>query len=508
MNIHEQYDIQQNEDGYTLIIKFDMLNEEYSQELNESSDITTTNFFEELKKFVKDKFPNLKVNLAKVMVGTTIICSIPLGTALASSNNYTVKSGDTLWKIANQYGVTINDIKNYNNLSSDVINVGQNIQIPDYTSTNIKVALNGNTVSITPDPIIVNGSTYVPIRAFTEMVGGYIWWNSSSSTIGITKDDVKVAFVINSSVARINGKQVSMEPSLTVNRTTYVPIRFLADAFGLSIGWNGTTNTVSVNEPQEKLYSAKSGDTLWKIAQNNGTTVAAIKSANNLTSDIIYVGQKLTIPATTDIVTDTPDDVSDTPIITYKTHTVVKGDNLWDLSIYYGIPMAELLAVNNLTTKSNLSLGQQLQIPVHNVPIKPVISEKHGELLEWWTEAQFVFAINDIAKVTDFQTGTSFYVKRTIGANHADCEPLTAKDSAIIKEVWGGSYSWTSRAVIVEVDGRKIAASMSSTPHDIQFIKDNNFNGHFDIHFLNSTRHSDGMINESHQTQIHIAAGL
>lgn len=61
----------------------------------------------------------------------------------------------------------------------------------------------------------------------------------------------------------------------------------------------------------------------------------------------------------------------------------------------------------------------------------------------------------------------------------------------MIKEVWGGEYSWKERAVIVEVDGRKIAASMASMPHDVSYIKDNNFNGHFDLHFKNSTRHKD-----------------
>ena len=62
--------------------------------------------------------------------------------------------------------------------------------------------------------------------------------------------------------------------------------------------------------------------------------------------------------------------------------------------------------------------------------------------------------------------------------------------------------------MIVSVDGRKIAASMASMPHDIDFIKDNNFNGHFDIHFKNSTRHVDGAVSDAHQRQIAIAAGV
>ncbi|OEF99884.1 glycosyl hydrolase [Vulcanibacillus modesticaldus] len=262
--------------------------------------------------------------------------------------------------------------------------------------------------------------------------------------------------------------------------------------------------------PKQTTYTVVSGDTLWKIASRFGTSVLALKQINNLTSDRIHVGQKLTIPTVENTATQNKgtQETYTKPTVTYITHTVSKGDNLWDLSIRYGIPFTELLSVNKLTQNSTLTLGQKLTIPVHHIPVKPVVSEKHGELLDWWTEAQYVFPIGKVAKVTDFQTGRTWYVKRTIGANHADSEPLTAKDAAIIKEVWGGTYNWNKRAIIIEVDGRRIAASMTSMPHDIQYIKDNNYNGHFDIHFLNSTRHKDGKMTESHQKQVRIAAGV
>jgi len=44
-------------------------------------------------------------------------------------------------------------------------------------------------------------------------------------------------------------------------------------------------------------------------------------------------------------------------------------------------------------------------------------------------------------EVVDFYTGKSFFVKRTGGSNHADCETLTVKDTNIMKEIWGG-FSW------------------------------------------------------------------
>jgi hypothetical protein len=76
-----------------------------------------------------------------------------------------------------------------------------------------------------------------------------------------------------------------------------------------------------------------------------------------------------------------------------------------------------------------------------------------------------------------------------------------------MKSLWGNQWSWQIRPVIVLVDGRKLAASASAMPHGIQYIADNGFNGHFDVHFLNSTRHSDGLVNEEHQRAVKIAGG-
>ncbi|MGI6577330.1 MAG: LysM peptidoglycan-binding domain-containing protein [Eubacteriales bacterium] len=252
------------------------------------------------------------------------------------------------------------------------------------------------------------------------------------------------------------------------------------------------------------LILSKPGDTLWKIANAHGLSVSSLQAINSLSGTTIYPGQQLVVKPGTGTVDPTPS----VNTVTYKSYTVQSGDTIWDLSIKFGIPQQELLKANNLTMSSRLSVGQKLTIPVHHIAVKPTVSANHGEYLDWWSEAQYVFPINKIATVTDFKTGRSFKIKRTIGANHADCEPLTASDAAIIKEIWGGAYSWSERAVIVNVDGRKIAASMASMPHDVDYVKNNNFNGHFDLHFRNSTRHIDGTVNNAHQNQIKIAAGL
>jgi hypothetical protein len=151
------------------------------------------------------------------------------------------------------------------------------------------------------------------------------------------------------------------------------------------------------------------------------------------------------------------------------------------------------------------------------------------ELLDWWKTAQNVFARGDIATVKDVYSGKTFKVQRTMGTNHADAEALTIQDTNIIKSIWGG-FSWDRRPVHIYIDGRVLAASMSAMPHagldsapayayvknrsdgygsgeNLDVIKKNGMDGHFDIHFLNSTRHKDGKIDSEHQSTIKIAAG-
>lgn len=150
------------------------------------------------------------------------------------------------------------------------------------------------------------------------------------------------------------------------------------------------------------------------------------------------------------------------------------------------------------------------------------------ELLDWWKAGKSAFPIGAVAEVKDVKTGKTFKIKRTMGSNHADCEALTKEDTQIIKSIWGG-FSWDTRPVILTVGNRRLAASMSSLPHagvdsapfgavvnnrsegygtgqNLDAVKGNGMNGHFDVHFLNSTRHKDGKVDPRHQAAIAVAA--
>ena len=99
----------------------------------------------------------------------------------------------------------------------------------------------------------------------------------------------------------------------------------------------------------DNYYIVKSGDSLWKIANQYGLTVAELKDLNNLTSDNLSVGQILEVP--------TLDNSSNSD----DTYIVKSGDSLWKIANQYGLTVAELKNLNNLTS-DNLSIGQVLKI--------------------------------------------------------------------------------------------------------------------------------------------------
>ena len=113
--------------------------------------------------------------------------------------------------------------------------------------------------------------------------------------------------------------------------------------------WGIRDNTPETGpEPGVIEYIVQSGDTLWLLAQRFNTTVAAIKALNNLTSDVLMIGQVLLIPGTD----TTP------PSFTY---TVRAGDTLWLLAQRFNTTVAAIKALNNLTSDV-LMIGQILYI--------------------------------------------------------------------------------------------------------------------------------------------------
>lgn len=106
------------------------------------------------------------------------------------------------------------------------------------------------------------------------------------------------------------------------------------------------------------------------------------------------------------------------------------------------------------------------------------------------------------ATVIDLSTGKRFKIRRVGGHNHLDVEPKTAADTATLKKVYGGSWSWDSRPILLIAGKHYYAAAMNGMPHGAQINKKNNFNGQFCIHLNGSTTHGTEKANAQHQNNV------
>ncbi|WP_080845763.1 hypothetical protein [Cytobacillus gottheilii] len=145
-----------------------------------------------------------------------------------------------------------------------------------------------------------------------------------------------------------------------------------------------------------------------------------------------------------------------------------------------------------------------------NIKMLEGVASTHGlgyhiEMLEW---DQVNKQLPKFSKfhVLDTESGRMFEVQRRAGSQHADVQPLTAKDTKIMKEIYDGQWSWRRRSIIVITKDRWIAASMHGMPHGAGALP-NNFPGHFCIHFYGSTTHRTNEMDLSHKLMIFKASG-
>lgn len=145
---------------------------------------------------------------------------------------YIVVKGDTLWSIANKNNISVDKLKQLNNLTSNIISIGQQLKISDSNSSNN------------------NGNNYIVQK------GDSLW--SIANRYGITVNDL-----------------------VNYNNLTSLTIK-IGQELMIPVG-------------QQTTYTVKQGDTLWSIAQKYNTTVDRLISANNLLSTILSIGQVLVI---------------------------------------------------------------------------------------------------------------------------------------------------------------------------------------------------------------------
>lgn len=241
--------------------------------------------------------------------------------------NYTVKSGDSLSKVAQKFEITVNQLKMINNLSSESLDIGQILIIPA-----VYTVKSGDTLSKIAD-----------------------------------KYDTTVAFLKD-----VNG----------VGNVLQVGDRLLVPAPDAP----NTTNTGTPPTQKTVNYTVASGDSLSKIASKFDTTVAEIKRLNDLNSDILQIGQVLKVPTTTTAPPPPPPPTNAGKAVwegNNLIYTVKAGDTLSVVAWIFDTSSEKIKTWNNLKTEA-LQVGQRIIVqqkvstppppPTNNTPSPQLIN--------------------------------------------------------------------------------------------------------------------------------------
>ena len=227
---------------------------------------------------------------------------------------YIVKKGDTLYGISNQYGVSVTELAELNNIKGSNLDIGDVLKIPNNLSDN-------------------------PNNMFMYTV------KQGDTLYGIARK-------YNTTVEEIKKLNYLKDNNLTPGMIIRIPEFY--------------TKEEEIYIPTYINYVVKKNDTLYKIATDNGISVDMIIKDNGLVDNNLKVGQVLRLRYS-----ETIDNVEEcfgenyTPpnnIMNVINYTVKKGDNLYTISKKYNTSVPDILGLNNLTS-SNLQIGQVLKIP-------------------------------------------------------------------------------------------------------------------------------------------------
>lgn len=210
---------------------------------------------------------------------------------VSGSNYYVVKKGDSLWSIARANGLTVDELKSLNNLSSNVLHVGDTLLISSADSTGD----DGN-------------DNYYVVKS-----GDTLW--SIARKYNLSVNELKALNNLSSNVLSVGqrlivGKESSNDYVVSAGDTLWA----IARKFNVSVDDIKTLNNLSSNNlsigmtlkiplysnkqnEETNVYVVKSGDSLWSIARKFNSTVDEIKSLNGLKSNVLRIGQRLVVPS-------------------------------------------------------------------------------------------------------------------------------------------------------------------------------------------------------------------
>lgn len=163
-----------------------------------------------------------------------------------------------------------------------------------------KVYLDGNMLAFDVPPVIEEGRTLVPLRAIFEALGAEVTWDGDTRTVTAQKEQVKIQLQIGSNTACINNQPVELDvPARIVNDRTLVPLRFVGEALGAEVDWDGATRTVRIEQASEHSIADSNNqfgfnlyNRLKKETQNILISPISVAMALHMTSNGADTGTK------------------------------------------------------------------------------------------------------------------------------------------------------------------------------------------------------------------------
>ena len=115
-------------------------------------------------------------------------------------------------------------------------------------SSIIRIYINGDELETDNDPVIINGTTMVPMRDIFEALDSNVNWDGATKSVTATKGSRAIMLTINSTEAIVNGRTniLNEAPFVNENQTTMVPLRFISEALGADVEWNGTERVITI----------------------------------------------------------------------------------------------------------------------------------------------------------------------------------------------------------------------------------------------------------------------
>ena len=221
---------------------------------------------------------------------------------------YTVQKGDSLYKIAQKYNTTVQQIIDLNNLKTPNLSIGQILRIPEtYTKEDDMIL-----------PEYIN----------------YVVQKGDNLYSIAKKNNITVETIMKDNNLTSN--------NLTIGQNLKIRLfnEIIEECFGEEYTPPNEINTIN--------YTVKRGDNLYNIAKIYNTSVTVLMNLNNLTNTNLSIGQVLKIPT------------SSSP--TNNEYIVKAGDNLYSIANRYNTTVSSIISMNNLKS-NNLSIGQILKLP-------------------------------------------------------------------------------------------------------------------------------------------------